>query len=78
MTQVAAPRTPRRISRLGALRIVNPKRWAKTVRKAMREADGHIPDAAAALDVSVRQLFRWLEDPLLACAKRAPSGTHRS
>jgi hypothetical protein len=43
----------------------------------MRRASGRVPDAAAALDVSVRQLFRWLNDPLLADVERASSSVHR-
>lgn len=77
MTPVAAPRTPRRLSPLGALRVLDAEKWARTVRKAMRDADGRIPDAAEGLGVSIRQLFRWLGDPLLADVKRAPPSVHR-
>jgi hypothetical protein len=76
-TLVAPPKSARRLSTLGALRVVDPEKWASTVRRAMRRASGRVPDAAAALDVSVRQLFRWLNDPLLADVERASSSVHR-
>ncbi len=77
MTLVAAPKTPRRLSPLGGLKAYDPDAWAKKIRAAMKDADGRVPDAAEALEISVRQLFRWLEDPLLKGAKRAPPSVHR-
>jgi len=74
------PNRPRQISELGALRIVAPDKWAAKVKRALREADGHIAPAAEALDVSQRTLFRWLaeeRDGLLKGAVVAPTGKHR-
>lgn len=65
---VAAPRNPRRLTELGALRLLKPEDWAKRVRRAVREADGYLEPAAESLEVSVRTLQRWLEDDLLADA----------
>jgi hypothetical protein len=77
MTLVASPRNPRRLSPLGALRVVDPAKWAREVKKAMRAAGGRVPDAAEALDVSTRTLFRWLDDNLLEDVERAEASLHR-
>jgi ActR/RegA family two-component response regulator len=71
------PKKPRRITPAGALRIVDPVKWARAVKKAMRDADGRVPDAAKALGVSRRQLYRWLMEPAFADVERAPVGHHR-
>lgn len=71
------PKAPRRISPLGALRILDPEKWERAVRKAMVDADGRIPDAAEALGVSLRQMYRWLADERFAGLERAPVGEHR-
>jgi len=57
------------LTELGALRIVDPKAWAKRVLDALREADGNRTHAAAALGITHRQMMRWMQDPLL---ERAP------
>lgn len=51
------------------------EKWAREVKRAMRDAGGRVPVAAEALGISPRQLFRWLEDPALADVERAPVGT---
>jgi DNA-binding NtrC family response regulator len=71
------PKNPRRDSPLGALRILDPDKWARTIRKAMRDADGRIPDAAETLGIGMRQLYRLLADPRLADVVRAPASVHR-
>jgi DNA-binding NtrC family response regulator len=71
------PKNPRRDSPLGALRILDPDKWERTIRKAMKDAKGRIPDAAETLGIGVRQLFRLLTDPRLSNVERAPPGTHR-
>lgn len=81
MHHVAAPNKPRRLSMLGALRVLDPDKWATKVKRALREADGHVGPAAEALEISRRQLFRWLadeKDGLLKGAKVAPTGVHRA
>ena len=82
MPQVApAPKNPRRLSMLGALRVVDPDKWAAKVKRALRESDGHVGPASEALEISRRQLFRWLaeeKDGLLAGVKLAPTGRHRA
>ena len=71
----ARPLAPRRLTPLGALRVLHPEQWAKKVRAAMKASDGRIPEAAESLGVSMRTLFRWLsDDPLLADVVRAPPG----
>ena len=75
-TSSTMPHVPR-ISPLGALRVLDPDRWAKTIRGAMKKADGRIEDAAVALGVSRRTLFRLLEDPAFSDVVRAPTGKHR-
>jgi hypothetical protein len=75
MSRVSQPKNPRRLSPLGALRVVDADKWARAVRKAMREAQGRVPAAAEALGVSTRQLFRWLDDPRLQGIERAAQGT---
>ena len=45
---------------LRRLRRLSPGRWATIVRTAMKAACGRIPDAAAALEVHERTLYRWL------------------
>ncbi len=66
-----------RLTRTGALRMVDPTAWVREVRGAMRAAEGRIPDAAKELGVSMRQLFRWLDDPALRDVPRAPPALHR-
>lgn len=75
MSRVSQPKNPRRLSPLGALRVVDPEKWSRAVRKAMRDAQGRVPTAAESLGVSPRQLFRWLDDPLLHGIERAAQGT---
>jgi transcriptional regulator with PAS, ATPase and Fis domain len=73
-----APKAPRRLSELGALRVVDAERWAKQVRQAMNRNAGRVPDAANELGVSPRTLFRWLaEDRLLKDVERAAPSLHR-
>jgi transcriptional regulator with PAS, ATPase and Fis domain len=71
------PKKPRRITPAGALRIVDPAKWARAVKQAMRAAGGRVPEAAKALGVSRRQLYRWLMEPAFADVARAPVGLHR-
>lgn len=47
---------------LRRLRGVDRAAWVARVREAMRDAGGRIPDAAAALGVHERTLYRWLDD----------------
>lgn len=76
MPAVALAKNPRRLSPVGALRIADPAAWARMVTKAMHDAGGRVPTAAVALDVSRRQLERWLRsEPLLADVERALKGT---
>jgi hypothetical protein len=77
MTLVSKPDQPRRLSELGALRVLDPDKWVAKVRRAMRDAEGRIPDAAAALQISPRQLFRWLDDKRLGDVKRVSIGRRR-
>jgi ActR/RegA family two-component response regulator len=71
------PKRPRRITPAGALRIVDSAKWVRLVKRAMREAGGRVPDAARALGVSRRQMYRWLMEPAFAAVARAPVGHHR-
>lgn len=65
------------ITPIGALRVLDPVAWGARIRKAMTEANGEVDRAAAALEVSPRTLFRWLEDPTFKRVTRAPVGAHR-
>jgi hypothetical protein len=61
------------ITAIGALKVADPKEWASTVKQAMKANGGRITDAAVALGVSPRTLFRWLAlPPLENVAKSAP------
>ena len=71
---VNAPHQAVRLTQLGALRIVDKKAWVATVERAMEAAGGYRGAAAEILGISVRQLIRWLSDPDLKDAKRAPPG----
>ena len=68
------PHQPRGMTELGALRVVDSAKWARTVKRALKAHGGRTADAAEELGISVRQLFRWLGDPLLADVKRLPAG----
>lgn len=57
-----APKNPRRISDLGALRIVDADKWARSVNRAVKAAQGSLDEASVALSVSRRTLQRWLAD----------------
>jgi hypothetical protein len=65
------------ISPLGMMRKLDPPKWQRTVRKAMKAAEGRVPVAAEALGVNTRTLFLWLEDEALADVARAPMGPPR-
>lgn len=81
MPQVSPrPLNPRRLSELGALRVVDPNKWAAKVKRALRESGGFIDPAAEALDVSRRTLLRWLAEEregLLQGVTVAATGKHR-
>lgn len=49
-----------RQSYIGALKVVDPARFEREVRSALRKADGKMEVAAEILDVTPRTLFRWL------------------
>lgn len=66
------------LTTLGALRRVDPDKWERTVRRAMKSHDGRVEDAAEDLGVSTRTLYSWLRDERFADVPRAPSGVHRS
>ena len=75
---MSAPNAPRRLSELGALRVVDAEKRAKQVRQAIKRNDGRVPDAVRELGVSTRTLFRWLaEDRLLKDVERAALSLHR-
>lgn len=59
------------ITRLGALRVADRKKWEREIRAAMRNT-ATIQDAADALGVSKRQLQRWLDE--LPEIERPPEG----
>jgi len=63
--------------RLSALRIVDRDRWAREIKRAMKAADGRIPDAAEALGVHERSLYRWLDEPDFADVPRVAVGVRR-
>lgn len=65
------------MTKLGFKKILDPEGWRRDIVKAMTRADGSILDAAAALEVSERQLFRWLALDELKDIPRAPSGVWR-
>lgn len=67
---------PSALERLKALRTIQPLGFAAEIERAMQAAGGHIPDAAAILKVSERQLYRWFkeEEDLLARIPRAQRG----
>lgn len=67
-----------RLTNLGALKCVDPTAWKTKIKEAMALKNGHVSDAAKLLDVSERQLFRWLAEPVLSDIKRAPTGVVRS
>ena len=70
------PKRPRHLSRLGALRFLQPEAWASEVREAMRASGGQVRAAALALEVHERTLYRWLDDPRLRGIPRAGPGSY--
>jgi ActR/RegA family two-component response regulator len=77
MTLVAKhnkPKNPRRITPLGALKIVDPGEWERQIRAAMNHNDGRVREAAADLGVHSRTLWRWLQEPAFRNLERAPTG----
>lgn len=84
MSPKKAPRSkhhakrPRNLSRLGALRMLDPIAWEQEIKRAMAKADGRVPEAAAILDIGEHRLYVILRDPRFAAVKRAPAGNpHR-
>jgi ActR/RegA family two-component response regulator len=82
MSDVAAKKAEGRL--LTALRVVDAKKWASKIRRAMTAAEGRIPDAAEALGVHERTLYRWLDAtddagaPIFGDVTRAAVGERRS
>lgn len=70
-------RRERRVSPLTAMRTLHPGRWEETVRATMAEHGGRVQEAANALRISTRQLFRVLKDDVFKDLARAPIGVHR-
>jgi ActR/RegA family two-component response regulator len=64
--------------RLSALRVVDRERWAKEIKRAMKAAGGRIPDAAEALGIHERSLYRYLDEPDFADVPRVAVGVRRS
>jgi DNA-binding NtrC family response regulator len=52
----------RKMTRLGALRVADPRRWEMEVRAAIRREGGNLTHAAAKLGISWRQLVRWARE----------------
>lgn len=83
-----APKNPRRITPIGALRFAKPDEWARAVKRAIRDAGGRLDEAAEALEISRRTLRRWIsEDEALPEGDRllegvgeklAPASLHRT
>jgi DNA-binding NtrC family response regulator len=71
---MAAPIKPRRISQLGAMKVLKPEEWERQIREAMLATDGRIAEAAEVLGVSTRQLYRWLSEATFDDVSRAPQG----
>lgn len=65
---------PGNITDLLATRIKDPLDWRNQIANAMAKADGRVPDAAKLLGVSVRTLYRTLENPEFVHLDRAPMG----
>jgi hypothetical protein len=66
-----------RLTRLSALRAIDPIAWERQIKSAMLETNGRISDAAEILEVSERSLFRWLAESMFKDVERAPSGVQR-
>ena len=64
------------ITPTGALRRVDPEAWAERVRAAIQKAGGRVPEAAQALGISPRQLWRLLKAGRFEGLPRAPTGVH--
>lgn len=61
---------------IGATRVSDPEAWERQVRAAMRRARGRTTEAAEALGVSTRTLFRWLAEPPLDDVDKAAPSIH--
>lgn len=64
------------LTQIGATRVSDPDEWEKQVRAAMRRAKGRTSEAAEALGVSTRTLFRWLAEPPLDNVDKAVPSIH--
>lgn len=65
------------MTRMGALKIADPEGWKKAIVTAMAKAGGRVDDAARSLEVSSRQLFRWLALDELKGVERVENGLPR-
>lgn len=76
MAGMPARLEPEALEKLKAMRTIQPLAFAAEIERAMSAAHGRIPDAAAILRVSERQLYRWFEQEkdLLARIPRAHRG----
>ena len=73
-----APKQVRHLTELGSRRLFQFDEFKMIIREVMASADGRIMEAAEMLEVSPRQLFRWLADPRLKDIERAPMGKPRT
>jgi ActR/RegA family two-component response regulator len=64
--------------RLSALRVVDRDKWVREIKRAMKAAGGRIPDAAEALGIHERSLYRYLDEPDFADVTRVAVGSRRS
>jgi ActR/RegA family two-component response regulator len=76
LSDVAAKKEEGR--RLSALKVVDRERWAREIKRAMKASGGRIPDAAEALGVHERSLYRWLDEPDFEDVPRVGVGVRRS
>lgn len=59
------------LTRMGALRKINPDQFKNLVRGAMRSAEGDVDGAADKIDVSTRRMYDYLNEPGLDSIKTA-------
>lgn len=64
------------MKKLAALKILNPNEFERTIRETLRQHHGFIGPTAKALEVSERQLVRYMDALFIEPEARAKPGTH--
>lgn len=71
------PHAPRRLTELGAMKVLDPIGWERTIRATLKKYENNISRTAEEFGLSLRQMFRILSDPRFDDVERVNPGPPR-